>query len=1612
MEATRFITRTCLSSEDLSSGIDAAQSLAKTILGLCNSSKTNFEDPDFGPQLSERGAELEIDINTALKKQLPDRTYTTIAKTFKKAESQRSKCLQNIVGPSGKIQAADLSWLSNDPSTSFVVSDQATPSFPVQGSVGDCWLLGAMSMVAVTRPRLLQEIFVCPTGDWLASDKKARYGMIPISSRDLYVVRLFHELKWHYVVIDGRVPRGHSGRPTFGRCSDSNEMWVSLVEKAAAKLVGGYDKLHLAATVDFGLHLLTGCSTHTIRGGGFRVGSSSGTAVGGGGGGGSGGGGGGGGGSNSESKMGGGNAALPETLPQRQQQLIQRESSKETRAALWTQIQRFVNAGFVVGFERQERIGQSQDSRKKSPSARSAFTDEDGLLIRHAYTIVDVGEIRGTKLVRVISPWMVNPWPTGHYHGAWDRDSEEMEENINAVASTFSERVRREDGTNTFSQYVPSFSDRRASNGSGSGSGGSDGSGDDENMSGDDDDASESEAALDSSTSRYPCDFLLPFDHVFDTMSHVHVGFIAPLSKKNWTLETIHGKWSAKVGGCAAPGIDLSKWSRNPRYLLDIPESDVSAAELERRKRSQVNPKTTVTNIVVAVRQSLKLNGASTSEKNILGMRFVPRGTTDVPSVIEKTIPGRAQPYHVGGTSAASVSLDVRTSSTMDVVPDNYGVGRIAEFVLTVIAYKSKVGLKKTMVSSAGAESKTTNTKVGVVVDGSAPSAKYDNRAIPNDRKLPSENNVMRVIRKKRERDQARIVTLEKRMMQSQPMIVGGGDANSVGESKTANASRSGRGGGAAAPAYGAPPEVQFEQSLDFWKKKRSTPRSGGGDSKRSSSGRSGKSDGRGRPPPPSYASVQQKKEQKNSMDDDDSGNALPPPPPYTRVVVSPERAKLRARIQQNLLDDDNSMGGGGGGGGGVRRDYFGAVVDPEEDSHCAVVFRGGLMMRTIDLSPAMKKKRKAKKKERNKNKNKFSSSQRDDIDSSEDEDEEKNDEADNAFILCTVQEIVTPYALIFSVEHPGSRTSATRRLDLKNLEQILTSPLSYASTMSINPESITAVEQWFDDGILPRHDHLATWLGAQMELDLGGGGIHVQAIDGPAYGSDDGDSNDEADDMNLHQELVLHDVVGAEQPSVASSWEDENEEMDEEMERMMRGGGGGGDQSFAPVNSQGGGAGGAGGADDGTDEWGFGGGDENMPSESGSHDQPTSGAKLPDSDPFVLASLHAGAVLKELQDQDQYRKRVAKVREEVILERSRRLRAATEYKRDISRLQHKEIGKAIMSQTVAIGVAGTLKKSDVQDEKRKRDLRRLTNPFKHNPSEKWIRGPNLGEGPLPSRTLDQPRRQKRLQRERSKYAYDDHGRLLPKTKLGKKRTGPPVEAVMTAMRNAARGNSMEHMDVRDLFNQYDVDNNGYLSKKEMKLALLSLGVKLTPEEIESLCVHFDANQNGKIHYSEFAFAFFNRRGLINKWRMIRGPGMRSEAAINSMFRKYDYDGSGKLEKDEFERCLGDMGIVLPSLEFQILCERFDEDGDGFVQPVEFMKFMKSLEESDSKQRKEHRQNVTNSLLNNVRKEAEAAGGKLSTGDVVHPDIAALRAKIQAQEEEMETLEKFMSRRK
>jgi len=60
----------------------------------------------------------------------------------------------------------------------------------------------------------------------------------------LYVLRFFKEDRWVMVVIDDYVPcRIGTKQPIFAHSKDSSEIWPILVEKAYAKLHGGYGKI-------------------------------------------------------------------------------------------------------------------------------------------------------------------------------------------------------------------------------------------------------------------------------------------------------------------------------------------------------------------------------------------------------------------------------------------------------------------------------------------------------------------------------------------------------------------------------------------------------------------------------------------------------------------------------------------------------------------------------------------------------------------------------------------------------------------------------------------------------------------------------------------------------------------------------------------------------------------------------------------------------------------------------------------------------------------------------------------------------------------------------------------------------------------------------------------------------------------------------------------------------------------------------------------------------------------------------------------------------------------------------------------------------------------------
>jgi hypothetical protein len=129
----------------------------------------------------------------------------------------------------------------------------------IQGALGDCWFLGAISALS-TRPELLQSIFVSAATQE-EQDRCQKYGV--------YILKFY---KWveddeHtdiFVVIDDRIPCNQLGKPLYARSGSEDEMWVMLLEKGYAKLHRNYENLK-TGFVDYALRDLTGGNSQQVK---------------------------------------------------------------------------------------------------------------------------------------------------------------------------------------------------------------------------------------------------------------------------------------------------------------------------------------------------------------------------------------------------------------------------------------------------------------------------------------------------------------------------------------------------------------------------------------------------------------------------------------------------------------------------------------------------------------------------------------------------------------------------------------------------------------------------------------------------------------------------------------------------------------------------------------------------------------------------------------------------------------------------------------------------------------------------------------------------------------------------------------------------------------------------------------------------------------------------------------------------------------------------------------------------------------------------------------------------------------------------------------------------
>lgn len=130
------------------------------------------------------------------------------------------------------------------------------------------------------------------------------------------------------------------------------------------------------------------------------------------------------------------------------------------------------------------------------------------------------------------------------------------------------------------------------------------------------------------------------------------------------------------------------------------------------------------------------------------------------------------------------------------------------------------------------------------------------------------------------------------------------------------------------------------------------------------------------------------------------------------------------------------------------------------------------------------------------------------------------------------------------------------------------------------------------------------------------------------------------------------------------------------------------------------------------------------------------------------------------------------------------------------------------------------------------------------------------------------------------------------------------------------------------VFDMFDKDSSGSISRGELEEACAKLGVTLDQEELERVMTQVDDDGNDQIEFEEFL--------ELMKDMGDQSPEAKEQGLIDA-FNVFDMDGDGFIEKHELREIMEKLGTKLTEPELEAMIKAIDEDGDGKVNYQEFL---------------------------------------------------------------------------
>lgn len=146
---------------------------------------------------------------------------------------------------------------------------------------------------------------------------------------------------------------------------------------------------------------------------------------------------------------------------------------------------------------------------------------------------------------------------------------------------------------------------------------------------------------------------------------------------------------------------------------------------------------------------------------------------------------------------------------------------------------------------------------------------------------------------------------------------------------------------------------------------------------------------------------------------------------------------------------------------------------------------------------------------------------------------------------------------------------------------------------------------------------------------------------------------------------------------------------------------------------------------------------------------------------------------------------------------------------------------------------------------------------------------------------------------------------------------------------------------LRGVFATFDKDDDGYITKKELRESLEKIGIAAGERDIEDMVQKVDANGDGLIDFGEFCELYESIDGGSVAEAEAEAQG--GDGDLREAFDVFDGNKDGLITVEE-------LGLVLSSLGFnegkkleacKEMIRKVDVDGDGMVNFDEFKKMMK-----------------------------------------------------------------------